>query len=191
MAVYVGGEARRLGAVRVAIGTGPAIVTIKRVTVEAEAGDESVVERFTTFRQVKRGRGATVIANAMAVVKGRTFRMTVPLTPFGLRLLPEQRVRVLVELEVENFQPIPNPVARVAKAGTNAATRWAVERGVSQAAEIVPTAVNVARTAGGGKAARDALGQRQEGAVEVGRARPAAADAQPRRSRSTNSATTS
>jgi hypothetical protein len=158
VAVYVGAEARRLGSVRVAIGTGSAIVTIKRVTVEATAGDETVVDRYTSFRQVKRGRGARVIADGMAVVKGRTLRLSVPLTPFGLRLLPEQRVRVLVELEVDNFQPIPNPATRVAKAGGNAAARWAVERGVAQAPEVVPAVMKAARSAGGGAAAREAVG---------------------------------
>jgi hypothetical protein len=157
VAVYVGGEARRLESVRIAIGTGPAIIRIKRVTVEAESGDETVVERHTSFRQVKAGRGARVMSDGMAVVKGSTLRLTVPLSPFGVRLLPEQRVRVLVELEVDNFRPLPGPVAKAAKAGGNAAARWAVQRGVAAAPDIVPTVEKVARSAGGGQAVRETL----------------------------------
>lgn len=168
VAVYVGGEVRRLASMRISIGTGPAIVTIKRVTVEAEAGDETMVERYTSFRQVKRGRGARVIAEAMAVVKGSTLRLTVPLTPFGMRLLPEQRVRVLVELHVDNFHPLPSPVATVAKAGGTAAARWAVQRGVSAAPDLVPTAVKVARSAGGAAAARETVGQARKLLAKIG-----------------------
>jgi FMN phosphatase YigB (HAD superfamily) len=168
VAVYVGGEARRLGAVRVSIGTGPAIVTIKRITVEGEAGDDSMLERYTTFRQIRRGRGASVIADGMAVVKGGSLRLSVPLTAFGMRLLADQRVRVLIELDVDNFHPIPSPVARIAKAGSTAATRWAVERGVSQATELVPTAMKVARSAGGGKAAREVLGSAKKALSKLG-----------------------
>jgi hypothetical protein len=92
----------------------------------------------------------------------------VPLTAFGMRLLADQRVRVLIELDVDNFHPIPSPVARIAKAGSTAATRWAVERGVSQATELVPTAMKVARSAGGGKAAREVLGSAKKALSKLG-----------------------
>ena len=88
VAVYVGGEARRLGSVRVSVATGPAIVTLKRVTIEAEAGDETIVDRLTTFRQVKGGRGAKVMADEMAIVKGRTLRLAVPLDANGCGCSP-------------------------------------------------------------------------------------------------------
>lgn len=168
VAVYAGGEARRLGSVRISVATGPAIVTLKRVTVEAESGDETVVDRFTSFREVKRGRGARVIASGMAVVKGGTLRMTVPVAAFGLRLLPEQRVRVLVELHVAPFHPLPNPVTHVAKAGGTSLARWAVQRGMASAPDIVPNAVEAARTAGGGRAAREAVDGLRKAVAKLG-----------------------
>jgi hypothetical protein len=75
---------------------------------------------------------------------------------------------VVIELEVENFHPVPNPVARVARAGVDSATRWAVERGVSLAAEAVPTAIKAARVAGGGKAGRDALTSAKKALAKLG-----------------------
>jgi len=168
VAVYVGGEVHRLSAVRVSIGTGPAIVTIKRVTVEAEAGDQTMVERYTSFHQIKPGRGTRVIAETKAVVKGRSMRLNVPLMTFGSGLLPQQRVRVVVELEVENFHPIPGPVTKAAKAGGQAAARWAVQRGVAAAPELLPAAMEAARSAGGAQAARETLGQARKLLAKAG-----------------------
>ena len=48
---YVGAEAVRLGTVDVALLTGPAVVTVRRVTVEADSGDDAIVDRLATFGQ--------------------------------------------------------------------------------------------------------------------------------------------
>ena len=130
VAVYVGGEARRLGAVRVVDRHRPG-------DRHDQAGDRRgrgrrrhrCVERYTTFRQVKRGRGASVIADGMAVVKGGTLRLTVPSTAFGLRLLPTSGCGCCRARRRE-LPPDPEPGGAAPRQAAPAAMRWAVQRGV-------------------------------------------------------------
>ena len=114
VAVYIGGEGRRLASVRIAVACGPAIVRFRRISVELQDAEGSITEQFSSFEQVSVGRGAKTIAADRAVVKGRTLRLTVPLEAMSLRLAPNQRLRVLVELEADSFEPKRNALVRVA-----------------------------------------------------------------------------
>jgi FMN phosphatase YigB (HAD superfamily) len=101
IAAYLGAEGRRLGSVRIAIACGPSLVRLRRINVEVEDPDGSVTDQFSTFQQVSLGRGASAIAPAVAVVRARELRLAVPLEATSYRLGPNQRLRVLVELEAE------------------------------------------------------------------------------------------
>ncbi len=138
---YVGAEAVRLGTVDVALLTGPAVVTVRRVTVEADSGDDTIVDRLATFGQFGPGRGTRVVGGNIAFVKGRTLRLRVPLSTYGARISSPQRVRVLIEVEVKNFEPTPNRYVAAARArGTEVAKR-AIDRSVPLAVELAKSAV--------------------------------------------------
>ena len=141
LVAYVGAEAVRLGAVDVALATGPAVVTVRRVTVEADSGDDTIVDRLASFGQFAPGRGTRVVGGNIAFVKGRTLRLRVPMSAYGSRISSPQRVRVLVEVEVKNFEPNPNRFVAAARArGTELAKR-AIDRSVPLAVEMAKSAV--------------------------------------------------
>lgn len=152
VAVYVGGDARRPSSVRMRIACGPAIVRLAAVSVELESDDETIAEELTAWRQLKLGRGAKALSRDLAVVKGQMLRVTVPVGDIGARLRSQQRVRVLLELEVDSYLPNPNPVVKAVTARGEGVARLALSKGM-------PAAMRIARTAGVGGMARKMLGE--------------------------------
>ena len=141
VAVYVGAEGRRLASVRIAIACGPAIVRLRRISVELQDAEGSITEQFSSFEQVSVGRGAKVIAADRAVVKGRTLRLTVPLEAMSLRLAPNQRLRVLVELEADPFEPKRNALVQSLLVRGEGVARLSADR-------LIPHAVRMVRATG-------------------------------------------
>lgn len=152
VAAYVGGEARRPTEVRLGLSCGPAIVRIHGVTVEIEANGESRTETFTTFGQIKVGRGAKELSADLAVVRGDRLRLIVPMADIGARLGAQQRVRVLVELTAEPFVPNPNPLMQKALTRGEGVARLALQKGA-------PLAIRMARAAGAGPVIRRVIGE--------------------------------
>ncbi len=137
VAVYIGGEGRRLGSVRIAIACGPAIVWFRRIIVEIQDEEGSVVEHLSTFHQVSLGRGARALKGDLAVVKGRTLRLTVPLDTVAQRLGPDQRLRVLAELEAEPYVPDRGPLVRAVQTRAEGVARQSMERVLVEGARLV------------------------------------------------------
>ncbi|MGI9051846.1 MAG: hypothetical protein ACR2HQ_04225 [Ilumatobacteraceae bacterium] len=158
VAVYVGAEGRRLGSVRLAISCGPAIVRLRRISVELQDADTSVTEQFSSFQQVSVGRGAKAVAADRAVVKGRTLRLTVPLKATSQRLASSQRLRVLVEVEAEPFEPVRSALVQGALARGESVARHSVQR-------LLPRAKQAMQATGTGRVARRLVADLQKSGV--------------------------
>lgn len=137
IAAYVGGEATRLASVRIGIACGPAVVRLRRVSVEIESADSTITERLSTFRQLKVGWGSQAVAADLAIVKSRTLRLTVPLTAMASRLASGQRLRVLVELQIDPFIRTRSKVVEDAVVRGRGIVRMSAARVVPQAARFV------------------------------------------------------
>jgi hypothetical protein len=158
VAVYVGGEARRVGSVRIALACGPAIVRLARVSVEIQDEDGSVVEQLSTFQQVAIGRGGRALSADLAVVKGRTLRMTLPLEAMAHRRGPNQRLRVLVELRAEPFVPNRSPLVQALLARGEGIARQSYER-------LLPHAERLVKASGTERVARQLLNEMRKSGV--------------------------
>ena len=138
VAVYIGGEGRRLGSVRIAIACGPAIVWFRRIIVEIQ--DRGRVPSSSTCRRSTRSRWDAApgpSSGDLAVVKGRTLRLTVPLDTMAQRLGPDQRLRVLAELEAEPYVPDRGPLVRAVQMRAEGVARQSMERVLVEGARLV------------------------------------------------------